>query len=60
MKLTMLYAKYVMFVFDIHTTYFATGINNGATLSSSISNWRLWCIVFFYGQYGYSANYCAL
>ena len=40
-----------------HTTYFTVGIKNGATLNFSISNWRLWCIVILYGQYGYSASY---
>ena len=37
-KETSLCAKYVVCVFDAHTTYFAVGIKNGATLSFSISN----------------------
>ena len=36
-KETSLCAKYVVCVFDAHTTYFAVGIKNGATLSFSIS-----------------------
>ena len=49
-----------MCIFDVHTTYFAVGIKNEATLSFSISNWRIRCIVFLYDKYGYSVNYCEL
>ena len=59
-KESSLCAKYVVFVFDAHTTYFAAGIKNRAILSFSISKWRLWCIVVLHGQYGYSANYYEL
>ena len=37
-KLILLCAKYLMGVFDTHTTYFAVGLKNGVTLSISISN----------------------